>query len=392
MTGAVRHWTTPADVLAKLRRKWESGALLADCVAQGQWSPIRLPIHGPVARELAADFEAVAGWVSSWAPSRHRPWRVESLPVGGRYVGVNELPARVWIDSPTALWELLGVAGVVSDFLDRFRTAKLHTPRLVDWMAGHSPKVIALGREWDSVVASIEWIDQVGRPGLYLRHLDVPGVDTKFVERHRALLAELLDLQLSPERIDVKFVRSEFEARYGFARKPQYIRFRPAAVDPRFGGLAEVALRASDFMSAKPAGHRVVIIENDASYLAAPHPADTLTIFGSGHALSSLGSAPWLADREIIYWGDIDTHGFVILDLLRRRWPATRSILMNEETLLAHRGQWVREPTPTTTFLAALDDQEAAFYRRLVEDDYGPSVRLEQERIRFSLVAQVLGG
>jgi len=390
MSGVAQRWTTPADVLAKLRKRWESGALLADFLAEGPWLPIQLPIRGPVARELAADFAAVAGWVHAWSPSRQRPWRVENLPIGGRHVGVNELPARVWIDEPTVLWDVLGVSGVVGDFLDRFAIARLQTPRLVDWMVSHSPRVISLGAQWESIVATVEWIDKAGRPGLYLRHLDVPGVDTKFVERHRAVLAELLDVQLSPDRIDLRYGRSEFEARYGFARKPQYIRFRPAVVDPRFGGLAEVALRASDFMSAEPVGHRVVIIENDVSYLAAPQSADTMTIFGSGYALSSLGSAAWLGDREIIYWGDIDTHGFVILDLLRRHWPATRSVLMDEETLLAHRGQWVREPTPTLAVLEGLNDREAWLYRQLVEDAYGSSVRLEQERIRFSLVARAL--
>jgi hypothetical protein len=391
MTAAVRRWTTPADILAKLRKRWDSGALLADFVVEGPWLPIQLPIRGPNARELAADFGAVASWVNAWAPARQRPWRVENLPVGGRHAGVNELPARVWIDEPTVLWEILGVGGVVNDFLRRLATARLRTPRLVDWMVGHSPRVIALGGEWEPIVATVEWIDRVGRPGLYLRQLDVPGVDTKFVERHRAVLAELLDLQLGAERIDISYGRSEFEARYGFARKPQYIRFRPAGADPRFGGLAEVALRASDFITAEPVGHRVVIIENDVSYLAVPLPDDAITIFGSGYALSTLGSASWLADREIDYWGDIDTHGFVILNLLRRYWPATRSVLMDEQTLLAHRGQWVREPTPTAADLAELRDQEAWLYRQLVEDAYGPSIRLEQERIRFSLVAQALG-
>jgi len=28
---------------------------------------------------------------------------------------------------------------------------------------------------------------------MYLRQLDVPGVDTKFIERHRAVLGELLE-------------------------------------------------------------------------------------------------------------------------------------------------------------------------------------------------------
>lgn len=391
MNSKVPRWTQPADVLMKLRRRWESGALLADAVVDGPWSPIQLPIRGPVARDLAADFDAVVSWVESWAAaSKQHRWRVENTPVGGRHAGVNELPTRVWIDEPAVLWQVLGVRSTVDAFLTRFSSARQHNPRLVEWMVAHSQRVIMLGDHWELVLATVDWIDRSGRPGLYLRHLDVPGVDTKFVEQHRGLLAELLDAQLSPERIDPDYGRSEFEARYGFVRKPRYIRFRPAAIDPRFGGLAEVTLRASDFVAALPAGRRVVIIENDVSYLAVPQPTDTMTIFGSGYALSSLAAVGWLHDREIVYWGDIDTHGFVILDRLRKHWPATRSVLMDEQTLLAHQGQWVREPSPIAALLANLTDSEDELYRRLVEDSYGPSVRLEQERIRFSLVARAL--
>jgi hypothetical protein len=37
---------------------------------------------------------------------------------------------------------------------------------------------------------------------MYLRQVDVPGVDTKFIERHRAVLTELLDAQLNRSRVE----------------------------------------------------------------------------------------------------------------------------------------------------------------------------------------------
>ena len=61
-------------------------------------------------------------------------------------------------------------------------------------------------------------------------------------------------------------------------------------------------------------------------------------------------------------------------------------MLMDRGTLLAHEIQWVREPTPTTAPLPALDPQEAALYRDLVEDALGPSVRLEQERVSYRAI------
>ncbi len=34
-----------------------------------------------------------------------------------------------------------------------------------------------------------------------------------------------------------------------------------------------------------------------------------------------LAEASWLKERDLFYWGDIDTHGFAILDQLRGHFP-----------------------------------------------------------------------
>ena len=91
-----------------------------------------------------------------------------------------------------------------------------------------------------------------------------------------------------------------------------------------------------------------------------------------------------------MYWGDIDTHGFDILNRLRARFGSVRSILMDQQTLLAHPRQWVTEPSPTNRPLQSLTAPEEALYRDLIEDRYALAVRLEQERVRFSLLQQVL--
>ncbi len=113
-------------------------------------------------------------------------------------------------------------------------------------------------------------------------------------------------------------------------------------------------------------------------------------MFGGGYAVSALEQLGWLADRELIYWGDIDTHGFAILDRLRRSFPHARSMLMDRATLLAHEGQWVEEASPHVASLDCLQPEEAELYVDLVEDVLGPSVRLEQERVSYSVVERAL--
>lgn len=77
-------------------------------------------------------------------------------------------------------------------------------------------------------------------------------------------------------------------------------------------------------------------------------------LFKLGYALDLLSGIGWLADRQIQYWGDIDTHGFAMLDRLRAGFPQAQSLLMDRATLLDHQCLWRREEAPYTgTFGAA---------------------------------------
>lgn len=125
---------------------------------------------------------------------------------------------------------------------------------------------------------------------------------------------------------------------------------------------------------------RVYVLENEITYLAFPVPSAAMVILGGGYAVPVLELLSWLAGLDVVYWGDIDTHGFAILNRLRHHLPRVRSMLMDQATLLGHRAHWVTEPSPTTVNLDRLDSAESALYADLVVGSYGPSVRLEQER------------
>jgi hypothetical protein len=240
---------------------------------------------------------------------------------------------------------------------------------------------------WEQVLGTVRWIDERQRPGMYLRQVDVPGVDSKFIEGHRGVLTQLLDLQLDPDRVDA--AAADFSARYGFRRKPGYVRFRCAGLSGAgFCGFSEMSVRVDELAAVPPGITRVYVVENEITYLAFPLAGGAMVIFGAGYAVSVLEPLGWLAGVDLVYWGDIDTHGFAILDRLRRRFPHARSMLMDRGTLLAHRSQWVTEPNPSAGRLDLLDAEESQLYRHLVSDALGRSVRLEQERVSFAAIHQ----
>ncbi|NTX16466.1 hypothetical protein HUA74_19260 [Myxococcus sp. CA051A] len=92
----------------------------------------------------------------------------------------------------------------------------------------------------------------------------------------------------------------------------------------------------------------------------------------------------------VYYWGDIDTHGFAILDRLRAHHPRVHSLLMDRDVLLAHNAHWVEEDKPHRGTLSRLTESEAALYEDLRHQRLGERVRLEQEHIGFRWVENTL--
>lgn len=381
-------WTSPADVRAALRRKWDSGALLSAYARGEDWEPWSRPVRGPTAREIGQRLDEVRTWVASWdrAGSGSGPLRIEYVVVGGRYFGSNRLPGRVWVDGFQQAWEVLDVRACVQRFAELVEMARSLLPALVPWLERRPMKALGLADVWERMLRTVSWIEANKRPGMYLRQVDVPGVDTKFIEAHRAVLAELLDLVLEPGRVRAE--AGSFEERYGFARKPGYVRFRYGH-GSRFqsgAGLefSEMTVRIGEFTAAPPGVRRVFVVENEVTYLAFPVPDDAMVIFGGGFAVSVLSPLTWLRSVEVVYWGDIDTHGFVILGRLRQLFPHVESMLMDSQTLLAHRAHWVTEPVLAGEGANLLTADEESVYRELA------GVRLEQERIRFAALEAAL--
>ncbi|BCJ37140.1 hypothetical protein Athai_46430 [Actinocatenispora thailandica] len=379
-------WTTADDVVAQLRRRWDRGELVASASGVTEWSPVSVRLRGPSARELANQFGAVQDWAARWRADG-RGVRVEWRPVGGRLVGTNKLPAVVWVDSAQQLCSLLRVGPVARSFNTAHQQTTQLVPALADWAVAHSATVLRWLDDWEALLRTVRWLDEHSGSGSYLRQIDVPAVDTKFIESHRGILATLLDQVLPAGRVTASAPPARFATRYGFADKPDRLRMRALAGDVSLGGpFTDVTVPAGELAHHPIAADTVFVVENEVTFLAFPTVSGGLLLLGGGYAVSRLAALPWLAERRLVYWGDLDTHGFAILHRLRSAYPHTHSILMDRPTLLAHRSQWVAEPQPVRDDLPLLTEAEAAAYDDLRHDAHGDRIRLEQERIRFDLV------
>lgn len=386
-------WTTPADLRAQVQRRWDRGELLRATVADAIAWPLRLSLKTPGASDLSDRFEAVRDWVRALADTPQV--RIEWREWNHRVQGAQRLPAAVWLDSPQEALAFIGKTRQAQRFADLWRGTAAAQPSLLAWLSRRPIHALDLADRWERLLAVVAWLQAHPRPTVYLRQVDVPGVDSKFIEAHRGVLTELLDLALPPEVIETDATGvAQFTRRFGFLDKPTRIRFRlldqalPSL--PGCEGLPDITLDAASFAALTLPIERVFITENEINFLAFPPAADAIVVFGAGYGWEALARASWLHRCQLHYWGDIDTHGFAILDQLRAHFPDAASFLMDRQTLLAHRAHWGDEPDPVRHDLSRLTSEETTVYDDLRLDRLQPRLRLEQERVSFERVKQHL--
>lgn len=375
-------WTSPEDIAAKVKRRWDDGALLRAYANADPFAPIEVPLRGPTLAQIGDDIAAARDWVVGLDVGRGNDIRyaLEWKTIGGRQIGRNALPIRAVVSSYEQAWTLLGVAAAVRRFDSLLTLTAQHKP-IREWIASYPHRALALVSEMPRLIAAYEWLDGHRQSQRYLRELSAPGVDTKFAERYRPDLAGMLDVSSSP---------GGFLADLGLRAKPSLLRLRPSSSLGLPAPLTEVAVRTEELAQLDVHPHVALIIENEISYLSAAVPANGVVIWGKGFDVDNVGKLQWLAGADVIYWGDIDTHGFAILDRLRAWLPGARSVLMDRETLLTHRDRWVTEDRPAKSLLTRLTSDEYRLYSELVEGRLGDRVRLEQERVDWCWVEQRL--
>ena len=386
------NWSTPASLRAQVQKRWDRGELLRHIVTGEAMFPLRLSFKGPTSSEIAKSFDAVRAWI---ADLRGTPnLRIEMREFTHRLLGSNTVPQSAWVeslDNALALIEKGRDAACFQAIVDRTRQAQ---PVLIGWLVKRPLQALALADVWERLLDVVAWMQAHPHPGIFLRQVDVPGVHSKFIEANRGVLAELLDLALPSEAINAtRPGGSQFAARYGFREKPVRIRFR--ILDERltpFHGIPQpdITLDAGSFAQLHLPAGRVFITENETNFLAFPRVENGIIIFGAGYGWDALAKAQWLDHAAIYYWGDIDTHGFAILDQLRSRFSHVNSFLMDHETLMRHEALWGREDEPIKHDLPRLSGNERDLFNDLRDNRIRENLRLEQEMIAFGWVEAAL--
>ncbi|MEN3123914.1 MULTISPECIES: DUF3322 and DUF2220 domain-containing protein [Janibacter] len=341
-----------------------------------------IALRPPTEREVRSDELAAESWVREWDAARLPPgaeldWETRSW----RSIGRQAVPVRLRLRDPDAVAAL-----AKGEPARRWRTLSERLARIHDVVGDsegvraaarrHSATLVELTPErFDQIVAAADWLCHNDVDGMRPRQLPIRGVDSKWFGAHRGVLSALV-------------LAASGRADLGIVAADPLVRVRVLDRELARGGVDDFAASRAQLRSLELDQRVTFVFENLESVLAMPPWPGAVVVHGSGYAVDVIAELPWVRRAPVVYWGDLDSHGFAILHRLRTHLPEVVSVLMDVETLLAHRDLWVPDPQPVTARLPSLTDVEQVARARLAEEGH---VRLEQERIPWATAITKLG-
>lgn len=310
-------------------------------------------------------------------------YSLEFQNVKTKSLGLQALPTSIFFETENDFLKFLGRKNEVESFCKSTKCILEKFPDLKEWLIKNPLKVIANQAEWDSILKVCQYFKLNPKPNLYIRELPIK-VHTKFLERNKTIIRDLLDILISEHsKADEKVFEKRFNLKYA---EPQ-IRFKVLDKEISqkfFSGLDDIAIPVSQFEVMDLPIRNVLVVENKTTLyttLTLPKMTDTIAIFGSGYGVLNLKNVEWLNRIDLNYWGDIDVQGFEILSQFRGYFPHSKSVLMDKQTF----NEFFENDFGTYTSVSTqlnLTEEEQKLYNLLKLNNW----RLEQEKVPLQYV------
>ncbi len=383
---------TPKQIQQKSLKLWDSGKVLQSFIEQEPRFPWYIQFRKPSAQQQLDQFTEIRDWISHLKKHSNESgttsYAIEYKASNHRQLGIQQLPARIIFASQNDFLQSIGKLREFESLVKIYQQSCAKHPALHDWIVSKPRLFMKHQNNWHKLLNVCRYFLDNPHPNCYIRELEITSLDSKFIEKNTAILTELLDLLLPIESINQKATglkQHGFERRYGLKYDEPLIRLRLLDECLQLSpAISDLSLPLSQLRDWKINCWRVFITENKINGLSFPDVQDSLVVFGLGYGVDSLAEIPWLAKCEIYYWGDIDTHGFSILSRMRRYFPKTRSLMMDEKTLSQYKSLCGEEPINARCQdqLQYLTEVEQKLYKSLQSSHQ----RLEQERIPMAYV------
>lgn len=368
---------TPADIARKAERKYTQ--VLQAYLQHEDIFPLTFPV-GAISKQLDMRRQQLDTLRGQSKAVIGKGYDVTWKSVNKRSLGQQTIPAQIAIKTLDDYLAVISKKTEFTDFVNDIARIRACFPQLEGWLQARPQDVIAYHGKWDDLLTICDYFIKNPRPGVYIRELPIP-VHTKFIERNTRILRDLLDVLLPLNEFDPQ--ETGFIRRYGLADKPSLVRVRLLAeqLNSQLGLRLDDLSLPLDQLDHLLADHikprYVIIVENLINFLTVPPHPNSIALFGGGFAVHLLREVSYLANSQLIYWGDIDAHGFQILSDLRGLFPHVRSVMMDDQTMIDNSNYVLAGNQAQIGHYVFLNELEQQVAEHVINND----LRLEQEHI-----------
>lgn len=180
----------PNDIRAALVRRYQNQKRIW-LTGDGQW-PLEFSLGTLTEENAQRQFESVRAWIESWK-SWHEGGEVSFLPRHWRVLGTQELPARIIFKDEIEVAKCIGESHRWERASKRFQRLTMRWPPLAQLFSTYYDILADYASEdIDRLEAMIGWLQANPNSNLYPRQLPIQGLDTKWLEVRKSLIAELM--------------------------------------------------------------------------------------------------------------------------------------------------------------------------------------------------------
>lgn len=387
----------PQDIIKRLReREWDNRRNLKMRLKGDKVFPIKIGLKPPRGNCVLNNLGHFNSFIKSW-----RQFSLQDLlcweTINYQTIDTQKIPTHLIIPDIQTLALILGegVQQELNSWQERIKKfismPMLQTfdrkRQLFDALIDNLSFIENRQSDIDRLLSLLPQLYQGMGNGQYLRALPVKNVDTKFIETNLSIIENLLDTLYDGEISAC----GGLLAWLGCMNLPKgWIWIRPLCDETRkqLADIPLLQLATETLLHYELPASNILIVENMQSGLALPSLPKTIAVIGGGKNLSWM-TAPWLASKNLSYWGDIDLEGLAILSDARNKQPHLKAIMMDEQTIFTHLDRMVDAPCSHVSQPANLTIDESDVFKKLLNGDYGKS-RLEQEKLNADYIIEQL--
>ncbi|WP_336935789.1 Wadjet anti-phage system protein JetD domain-containing protein [Acinetobacter soli] len=381
------HWgILPKDAIAQLRKKeWDHLRHLKQRLRQQRPFPIVISLKAPTGEQASNNLDHFHALFKEWKGFAY-PDLVRWQQRQFKQLSTQNVPVKLIIPTLDILVELLGeqqrfkkISDKISYLLQQpfvqLNVEYVMFSTLIEYLE----QVEQYNEEdWRLLIQLIPQLKPNMGAGHYLRALPLKYVDTKFLEKNLVLIEAICDvLHLGT----VQATGGLLTWLNCLDHPKGWLMVKPLCthVQQSLGNLPIFQLSIDVLIQFELPAEHIIVIENIQSGLAFPALENSIVVCGGGKNIKWL-DAIWLQQKQVYYWGDIDSEGLTILSMVRHKIPSVIALMMDQETVLQFQDQMVDEPDSVFSEPQNLSIEELTLFHALRNQRY-KNKRLEQERI-----------